>query len=136
MNSKIKEFFDHYEEANAEFDVVKIASFYADVFMFASPQGAQPVKKDDFVKILPRRKEFFGSLGLVASKVERVEASDLDPSYVLARVLWKIRITRSGKDPAESENSSSYVLRGSGDSFRIVFQVDHQDLAERIRALG
>jgi ketosteroid isomerase-like protein len=136
MNMRIKEFFDQYEAANADFDVVKIASFYADVFMFAGPQGAQAVKKDDFLKVLPRRKEFLKSLGLVSSKVERVEASELDSQYVLARVLWKMRIAPSGRDPAESENSSSYVLRHSGDWFQIVFQVDHQDLAERVKALG
>ena len=104
MNIIIKEFFDQYEAANADFDVMKIASFYADVFMFAGPQGAQPVKKDDFVKVLPRRKEFLRSLGLVSSKVGRVEASELDSKYVLARVLWKMRIARSGVSPRQSFN--------------------------------
>ena len=78
LNVEVKEFFDGYERGNAEFEVQGIAALYADVFMFGDPQGVQSVKKEDFVRVLPRRKEFFKSVGLVFSKIESLEASTLD----------------------------------------------------------
>ncbi len=136
MDTKVKEFFARYEQANAEFNVSEIASLYADVFLFGSPQGAQPIKNDDFVKVLPRRKDFFKSVGLVSSKVERIETSELDSSYRLAKVVWKMRIERADKPPADIETSATYLLWNSANSFQIVFQVDHQDLAAKITELG
>ena len=67
-NVEVNSFFSGYETANATFDVEKIAACYADIFMFGGPEGVQCVKKDDFLKVLPRRKEFFRSRGLVSSK--------------------------------------------------------------------
>lgn len=81
MDGKVREFFGRYEKANAEFDVAEIASLYADVFLFGGPQGVQSIKKDDFVKLLPRRKDFFKSVGLAFSKVDRIEASELDSNW-------------------------------------------------------
>jgi len=132
LNGQVKEFFAEYEKANAEFDATKIASLYTDVFMFAGPQGAQAVKKEDFVKVLPKRKEFFKSAGLVSSKVEAIEASALDARYTCAKVKWRMRFERAGAQAAENENSATYILSSAGDSFQIVFQLDHQDLAKRI----
>ncbi|HKW18566.1 MAG TPA: hypothetical protein VJO35_13750 [Terriglobales bacterium] len=134
MDDKVREFFARYERANAEFNVTEIASLYAEVFLFGGPQGAQSIKKDDFVKVLPRRKDFFKSVGLVSSKVERVETSALDSNYILAKVVWKMRIERA--TPAEIETSATYLLWNSASSLQIVFQVDHQDLAATIRELG
>jgi hypothetical protein len=91
MDDKVRKFFARYEKANAEFDVTEIASLYADVFLFGGSQGFQSIKKDEFVKVLPRRKDFFRSLGLTSSKVERIEASELDSNYMLAKVFWITR---------------------------------------------
>src|SRR5438132_8163135 len=106
-NARIREFFDDYKKANADFDVQKIAACYADVFMFGGPAGVQPVKKDDFVKVLPRRKEFFKSAGLVSSTVTSLEISNLDSRYSLTKAVWTMRIERSGIEPITSENSST-----------------------------
>lgn len=136
MDSKIKEFFSQYEKANSDFDVVKLASCYTDVFMFGGQQGVQAVKKEDFIKILPRRKEFFRSVGLKSSKVERIEASELATNYVLAKVFWKMCVEGSGGTSREIETSASYLLLSSGAFFQIVFQIDHQDLAKKIQELA
>jgi hypothetical protein len=136
MDDRVREFLARYERANADFNVAEIASLYADVFLFGGPQGAQAIKKDDFVKVLPRRKDFFKSVGLASSKVERIESTELGSNYILAKVIWKMRIDRAEKAPAEIETSATYLLWNSADSLQIVFQVDHQDLAARIKALG
>ena len=83
LDTRVREFFDGYERSNA--DVHRIAACYADVFMFGGPADVQPVKREDFVKVLPRRKEFFRSAGLVSSKIASLEVSKLDSKYVLAK---------------------------------------------------
>ena len=60
-----EEFFRLYEQANRDFNVQLIAKLYADTFMFGNPQGVQAVKKEDFVKVLPRRKDFMKTAGLL-----------------------------------------------------------------------
>jgi len=135
-NTGVKSFFTRYEAANAVFDVEQIADCYAEVFMFGGPMGVQCVKKDDFLKVLPRRKEFFRSLGLVSSSIDSLTASALDSRYTLVKVVWNMRFERNAREPVYSQNAASYVLSGSGDLVQIVFQIDHQDLTKRVQELG
>ena len=133
---KVKEFFDRYERANAEFEVQRIAALYAGVFMFGNPEGVQSVKKEDFVRVLPKRKEYFRSVGLLSSKIYSLEASKLDSKYVLVKAVWQMRFERRAGDPVHSQNSTTYILSTVGDSFQIVFQIDHQDLTKKVQDLG
>jgi hypothetical protein len=135
-NSNVKSFFTHYEAANASFDVEQITACYAEVFMFGGPAGVQCVKKEDFLKVLPRRKEFFRSVGLVSSNIASLEASTMDSKYTLVKVIWNMRFERSAGEPIVSQNSASYILSGENDRFQIVFQIDHQDLSKRVQELG
>jgi hypothetical protein len=136
MNIEVNEFFSRYETANAIFDVDQIAACYADLFMFGGPAGVQCVKKEDFVKVLPRRKEYFRSLGLEASNIDSVEAVALASRYTFANVIWKMRFRRGASEPVFSENGASYVLSRTNDSFQIVFQIDHQDLKKKAEELA
>jgi hypothetical protein len=136
MNANVREFFDCYEQANAEFEVPKIAAFYADIFMFGGPQGVQCVKKEDFVRVLPKRKEFFRSGGLVSSKIESLEASNLDSKYVMVKAVWKMHFESRTGLTTDSENSATYILAGTDNSFQIVVQLDHQDLMKKVQDLG
>lgn len=134
--TEVKSFFNGYEAANALFDVEQIAACYAEVFMFGGPEGVQCVKKEDFVKVLPRRKEFFRSRGLVSSKIDALEASTLDSKYTLVKVGWNMRFDRRAIEPIYCQNTASYVLSRANDRFQIVFQIDHQDLTKRVQELG
>jgi hypothetical protein len=133
---EVKEFFDRYERANAEFEVQRIAALYADVFMFGNPEGVQSVKKEDFVRVLPKRKEYFRSVGLLSSKIDSLAASKLDSKYVLVKAVWQMRFERRTGEPVDSQNSTTYILSAVGDSFQIVFQIDHQDLTKKVQELG
>src|SRR5215469_1113964 len=135
-NPDVKLFFTRYEAANAAFDVEQIGACYAEVFMFGGPEGVQCVKKEDFMKVLPRRKEFFRSRGLASSNVDSLEASTLDSKYTLVKVVWNMRFDRAGSEPIHSQNAASYILSRTNDSFQIAFQIDHQDLTKRLRELG
>ena len=94
-NTEVKSFFTRYETANAIFDVEQIAACYADVFMFGGPAGVQCVKKEDFLKVLPRRKEFFRSRGLVSSNIDSLAVSTLDSKYTLVKVVLNMRFDRA-----------------------------------------
>jgi hypothetical protein len=135
-NVEVKAFFSGYETANATFDLEQIAACYADVFMFGGPEGVQCVKKEDFLKVLPRRKEFFRSQGLVSSNIDSLEASALDSKYMLVKVIWNMRFDGSASEPKYSTNAASYVLSRTDNRFQIIFHVDHQDLGKRVQELG
>src|SRR5215469_7911701 len=126
----VEEFFRRYEQANHDFDVQSIAKLYADAFMFGNPQGVQAVKKEDFVKLLPRRKDFMKTAGLLASRIDSVEACPLDSKYILVKTVWNMRF-RAKPDQGDEvvrKTSATYVLSTREGSFEIVFQLDHQDL--------
>ena len=127
-NVEVKSFFSGYETANAIFDLERIAACYADVFMFGGPEGVQCVKKDEFLKVLPRRKEFFRSQGLTSSKIDSFEATALDSKYTFVKVIWNMRFEVGAGEPKYSRNAASYVLSRTDNRFQIIFQIDHQDL--------
>jgi hypothetical protein len=130
-----EEFFRRYEQANNDFDVQLISKLYADTFMFANLQGVQAVKKEDFVKVLPRRKDFMKAAGLLSSRVDSVEATTRDSKYMLVKTVWNMRIRANNGDEVASKTSATYILSTLGDSFEIVLQVDHQDLTKTIQDL-
>ena len=135
-SAEVKSFFAGYEAANANFDVEQIVACYADVFLFGGPENVQCVKKEDFLKLLPRRKEFFRSRGLVSSRIDSLEATVLDSKYTLVKVFWNMRFERSASEPIYCQNAASYVLSRTNDRSQIVFQIDHQDLTKRLQELG
>jgi hypothetical protein len=131
----VEEFFRSFEQANTDFDVQLIAKLYADIFMFGNAQGVQAVKKEDFIKILPRRKDFMKTAGLLSSRFDSVEASALDSKYILAKTAWNMRFRAKGGAEVTRKTSASYILSAVGDSFEIVFQLDHQDLMKIVQEL-
>jgi Domain of unknown function (DUF4440) len=131
----VEEFFRRYEQANSDFDVQLIAKLYADTFMFGNPQGVQAVKKEEFIKVLPLRKDFMKTAGLVSSRVDSAEASTLDSKYILVRTVWNMRFRTNNGDEVARKTSATYILSSSGDSFEIVFQLDHQDLMKIVQDL-
>jgi hypothetical protein len=135
MDQRVKQFFLQYESANSASDVSKICGLYADTFLFGGPDGVQAVKKEDLLKVIPKRKTYFSSMGLSETQLQSVEANPLDSKYLLAKVAWrmKLRISSGSRDV---DAFATYVLvRGDGDTLSIVFQIDHQNLANVIHAL-
>jgi len=130
-----EDFFRLYEQANSDFDIQLISRLYADTFMFANPQGVQAVKKEDFVKLLPRRKDFMKAAGLLSSRIDSVAVAKLDSKYLLAKTVWNMRVRANNGDEVTGKTSATYILSTVGDSFEIVFHVDHQDLTKTVQDL-
>ena len=132
---RAERFFRLYEQANNDFDIQLIATLYADTFMFGTAQGVQAVRKEDFVKVLPRRKDFMKTAGLLSSHVDSVETSALDSKYILVKTVWNMNFRANNGDELTRKTSATYVISTIGDSFEIVFQLDHQDLMKIVQEL-
>jgi ketosteroid isomerase-like protein len=132
----IREFFDGYAKATGSLDLTFLGAAYGDTFLFASPGGVQAVKREDFLKVVPRRAAFFKATGLVASEVRGLEEMRLDENHIMVQVQWSLRFEKGPGQAIIDEIAATYVLRRQDGSWQIVFQLDHQDLAKRVQELG
>jgi hypothetical protein len=135
MNPLVTKFFQIYEKSISEAAVSTVAALYSDVFMFGGPRGSQPVKKEDFLKLLPGRKAHFKSIGLEPSTVASIDETSLDAKYILAKVVWKMSLRNSTGAPREFETKTTYILEIKNETPVIIMQLDHQDLGERVNEI-
>ena len=136
MNQTTQAFFKQYEQAISESDVSAVATRYGDPFMFGGPQGVRSIKKDDFLKAVPKRREYFASIGLLESKVVSIDETSLDAKYLLVKTVWSMTFAKPTGSNKEIRTSATYILERIGDGLVIVFQIDHQDLTEKVKELG
>jgi hypothetical protein len=101
--------------------------------MFGGPNGVHAVKKEDFLKVVPKMKAHFSSLGLSETLLQTVDANPLDSKYLLAKVAWRMNFRNSSGSKHVNAFATYILLRGRGDALSIVFQIDHQDLASVIK---
>ena len=132
----VRALFEAYAGATDSTDPAFFATAYAETFMFAGPASVQAVKRDDFLKVIPKRRAFFATAGLAATEVSGIDESPLDEHHLMVRVHWTFRFERNPAPPMFEEGAATYVLRRQDSQLQIVFQLDHQDLARRIQELG
>ncbi len=132
--NQINHFFSQYEQANSSGDVTAIGNLYADTFMFAGPNRLQAVRKEDFLKAVPRMRTYVSSLGVSETQLHSVSAVPLDSKYTLSKVEWRI----SMRNPSGSKYvaaCATYILaKGADNTLYIVFQLDHQNLEDILKA--
>src|ERR1700758_4528922 len=78
MDQRVQEFFVRYERANSSSDISGISGLYADTFMFGGPNGVQAVNKLHFLKVVPKIKTHFSSMGLPETQLQTVAVNPLD----------------------------------------------------------
>lgn len=130
MDELVKAFFETYEKANSTSDFAAIGDLYAETFLFAGREAAQAVRKTDFLKVMPRMKDHFASLGLTGTRLSSVETTHLGSRYALAKVGWAMTLRTANGHVKDFDAFATYVLqRSDHDKLSILFQLDHQDLA-------
>ena len=135
-SERVKAFFDQFESNLGGSDPAAIAAQYGESFMFAGPQGTQAVRRDDFVKVLPKRQGFFKSVGLRTSRVVALEEAGFDGRCVLVKAQWRMQFGSAAAPISDLDLFATYLLQQQPDGLRIVFQLDHDDLAKRVQELG
>ena len=99
----IREFFDAYAKATESLDLTFLGTAYGETFMFAGPGGVQAVKREDFLKVVPKRGAFFRAAGLVASDIRRLEEMRLDERHTLVQTRWDLRFEKEPGRPIIDE---------------------------------
>jgi len=134
--NNIKDFFIAYEKATNAFDLNAFSSLYADTFMFGSLTGVISVKKDDFLKMLPKRRDFFATTGLKKTTLVSFEEVRLDDEYNMVKAIWTMHYEKDASKFIDNESSATYILFSQNNQLQIVMQIDHQDLMQRVKELG
>jgi hypothetical protein len=135
-DNKIKVFFEGIEQASNTLDLGLIDSQYADQFIFADPNGTRMVEKEKFLLFLPKRQEFFKSLGHQSTKVLSLEKTPIDDQYTMVKAHFLMQFQKTSEQMAEAKVDSTYILFMKGDSPKIVMHIEHEDLKEAMQARG
>ncbi|HXH26269.1 MAG TPA: hypothetical protein VNG90_00055 [Candidatus Acidoferrum sp.] len=136
MTQAVQTFLENYEAALAKGDSTLITSLYADSFMFADPSSSvRVVERTAFAAMLPKRTDFFATVGLQKTKLGEVHEQLLSEGYHLVLMTWTMHFKKAGK-LIQSVNKATYILAEQDGQLYIVFQLDHQNLMQRVRELG
>lgn len=133
----IQGFFRTFEANASSNDVDAQVSQFADVFMAASPQGAQPVRVTDFALALPKKKQLFDKLGCRSTQLISLREQRLDDRYVMATTQWKLTFAPPEKPAEDVIAESVYILHtGEHGAAKIVFYLANQDLIQILMERG
>ena len=99
--------------------------------MATDPQGnIQVVKKDDFLAGIAKRQAFFHSIGFHFVKIVPLVETRLDAHYVMVKAHTSMRFEKIPTQPVDIDNDATYILFIKGDSYKIVFNLTHEDLMQ------
>ena len=132
----VKEFFVVQEKSGNTLDLALIDSQYSDTFMFGDPSGSRVIEKQKFLAVLPRRQEFFKSLGHKYTHVVSLEENKLDDHYVVVEAHFQMHFEPPSRQSVDAMLNSTYILFIKEGAARIVMQIEHHDLQVAMRELG
>lgn len=131
-----REFFELYARGRSALDIDLIASQYEDAFLFAGPRGARVTQKAAVLSALPKAQELLNTHGHTSTQVVSVDETWLDEHYLLARVQFAWRFEKLAAPPIDVNVESTFILYLNQGAFTIVFQLEHEDFHQALRARG
>ncbi len=134
--NKIKMFFEGVEKAGNTLDLNLIDSQFADQFIFADPSGTRVVEKQKFLPFLPKRQEFFKSLGHISTKISSLEETPIDDQYTMVKAHFLMQFQKASGQSVEVKLDSTYILFIKGDSPKIVMHIEPEDLQQAMKDRG
>lgn len=137
LSDRVQRFFERYEEGANTFAEAVILEGLAHSFMGADPNGAQVFEvNDEFRKAIPRRRQFFQSIGFLSAHILGVEQSQISADYILAKVRWEMIFEKDGR-AHDVRFVITYVLHDAGGAdLKVVFYVSHDDEQKAMREAG
>src|ERR1700757_4606158 len=122
----IERFFRAFERSSDSGDIPALLPQFADTFMAGGPQGAQCIRSADFAVALPKRKQFFDSLGCQSTALLSLEENRLDARFVMAKTRWRMTFAR-GDEMKDVLADSIFIVDTAVEGFQIVFYLANQD---------
>jgi hypothetical protein len=135
-NDKIKAFFEGVEKASNALDLELINAQFADQFIFADPSGTRVVEKQKFLPALPKRLDFFKSIGHQSTRILSLDETRLDDQYTMVKAHFLMRFQKPSGQIVETKIDSTYFLFMKGESPKIIMHMEHEDLKEAMQARG
>jgi len=132
----VREFFDRYAQSRSALDIDLIASQYADSIMFAGPNGVRVTEKSAILAALPKGQEFLKALDHKSTKVVSLDETKLDDRYLLVRAQFMWRFEKPSPQPLDVKVDSTFILYVNSGAHQIVFQHEHEDFQQALRASG
>ena len=135
-SNAIREFFRQYARSRNTFDPDLIASQYPESWMFAGPEAVRVAVKADVLAGLAKGKEWLRTLGHTSTTLTSMEESAVDEHYALveARLVW--RFDQRSAQPIDVPVDSTFILYTRDGAPTIVFQHEHEDFQQALRARG
>jgi hypothetical protein len=135
-DNRIKEFFEGVEKASNTLDLDLIDSQFADQFIFADPNGTRVVEKQKFLPFLPKRREFFRSIGHQFTKVSSLEETPIDEQYMMVKAHFLMQFQKSTGEVKEIILDSTYILFMKGETPKIVMHIEPEDVQQAMKDRG
>jgi hypothetical protein len=132
----VQQFFDQYARSRSAMDIDLIASQYPDSFMMAGPTGARVAEKASILAAFAKGQALLGALGHKATTVRSLDEIRLDNRYVLVRAQFVWRFEKQSTQLTDVTVDSTFILYVNEDALTIVFQHEHEDFQEALRAHG
>ena len=135
-DNRIKEFFEGVEQASNTLDLSLIDSQFADQFIFADPNGTRVIEKQKFLPFLPKRQEFFKSIGHQSTKVSSLEETPIDSQYTMVRAHFLMQFQKTTGEVKEINLDSTYILFMKGETPKIVMHIEPEDVQQAMKDRG
>jgi hypothetical protein len=135
-DNRIQKFFEGVEIASNTLNLDLIASQFADQFIFADPNGTRVVEKQKFLPFLPKRREFFKSIGHQSTKVSSLEETPIDEQYTMVKAHFRMQFQKATGEVKEINLDSTYILFMKGDTPKIVMHIEPEDVQQAMKNRG
>ncbi len=136
LSPVVQAFVEGYERSRNNFDLDLVVSLYSDTFMFAGPAGVRVADKPGILASIPKGQALLTSLGHKTTSLTSSSETRLDEHYTMVRARFVWRFQKEPADPIDIDFDSVFILLIKDGAARIVFQQEHQDFLEALRAQG
>ena len=104
--------------------------------MFAGPDGTRVGEKAAILAAFPKGQEFLKAHGHKSTKALCLDETTLDDHYVLVRAQFVWRFEKSSAQPIDVKVDSRFILYINHGATKIVFQHEHEEFEQALRASG
>jgi ketosteroid isomerase-like protein len=132
----VQEFFDLYTRSRSAMDIDRIASQYADSYMFASPDGARVAEKQAVLAGFPKALGLLKTVGYTSTQLASLDETRVDEHYAVVRAQFVWRFQKAAAPPIDVKVDSTFILYIKDGVPKIVFQHEHEDFWQALRTRG